>query len=513
MKHNYDLFSLITKLLKTEKTYYRKFAVRHFDKDNSLLKLYSLIERQAGSGSYDENTIKAKLNSGKMQRNFPVNKIYLYNNILKSLNLYYAEENIDLKLSMLINNSILLYNKGLFTQSLKFANKAKTLAENNNRFVKQLEAIQCERMSLRINTSLNEVSEELMNNYTEEQAVLDKLNNISEYRRLYDTMVIAATHEGFRHGKRGRNKFDLILANRLLTESSNAKYFQSRILYYLMHCFLNNLKGNYSVAVQFGKECLELIGDSQTNRTAAVYEYILIIQELMLGEFSIGNITEADNYYRRLINEQDDLLKTSQERIRTFLITRTLTIKLNLNFETGNFYDSIEIINMLTAVTEKIAGTAYRDEVIVTDFMAAAVFFAVSDFDKSLYHLNRIFNSKLFALREDIQVSCRLLSLLVHYEIGNLSSLEYFTRSTYRYLVKLEKLNRFEKLLIEFLRRIYKTNGNNEITDLFKETRKKLNIALKEEPGILQFINLDAWLRSKIENRSYFEILQEKSYK
>ncbi len=49
--------------------------------------------------------------------------------------------------------------------------------------------------------------------------------------------------------------------------------------------------------------------------------------------------------------------------------------------------------------------------------------------------------------------------------------------------------------------------------DLFSETRNKLRKEIESEPGMLQVIDLDAWLDSKIQNRSYLEIIKRRNTK
>lgn len=510
MKPKNELQKLINSLTPTEKAYFRKFAGRHYSNSSTFRKLFDHLEKSSDSGFTDLN-IKEKFRNEKFSKQPGVTKIYLYNNILKSLNLYYTEDNIDLKLGLLINNAAILYKKELYNQCLKMISKAKVMAEAEEKQVKLLEAIQIERLALRVNSSLNEVSRELMANYDEEQKVLDKLKNISEYRKLYDRMVIHATAKGIDAAREPGNTFEKLLSNRLLKNYNNARYFQSRILFLLMHCFMNNLTGNNKKAYSYGIECLELFGDSIQNKKISTYEYILILQELAHISYSEGRADESEKYFQRLKSEQDALLVNSPSKIRTFLKVRTLTGMLNINSVMGNYENNAEVIKEIIEITKQNEDSSFRDEIVVTDFLAASVYFELSMYDNSLYHINRIFNSRDFELREDIQVSCRIINLLVHYELGNMGSLEYYIRSTYRYLKKRKKLSGFEKLVFEFLKKGQKVNGNIEMKELFRETKAKLRKVSDTEPGLLQVIDLAAWLEGKITGRSYLEIIKNKS--
>lgn len=510
MKPKNDLLQLISSLSSTEKAYFRKFSLRHYKKSSIFLKLFGEMEKISASDNYSEKNIKEHFKNEKFIKQLPVTKNYLYNNILRSLNLYHAEDNIDIKLSQLINNAILLNKKELFSQSLKIISKAKELAVRFDKPAKHLDAIYTERQALRINSSLNEVSNELMQNYDEEEALLDKAKNIYEYRRLYDRMVITATAKGFSAGSERFRTFEKILESKYLKNYSNAKYFQSKVIFLLMHCFINNLCRNESGSYNYGIKGLELIESNAEKKQNVVYEYLLILQELMMTSFSLGKVKESDEYFEKLLKEQQILLRSSPRKVKDFIEIRTLTAKLNINTAQGINSSNLELVKELNKITSKISGRAYRDEIIVTDFISAAVYFSLSMYTDSLYHINRIFNSNEFILREDIQVSCRIMNLIVHYELGNTGSIEYYIRSTYRYLKKLKKLNKFEELLFSFLKKTQTANGEKEIKDLFTQTKKSLRSAEKEEPGMLQVIDLDAWLESKITNSTYLEIINKK---
>lgn len=513
MKATSELHQLIKSLSQTEKTYFKKFSSRHCKANSTFIKLFNEFDRKNASNTYTEEDIKRKFRGEKFIQQLPVTKNYLYNNILKSLNLYYTEDNIELRLSSMINSAQILYKKELFAQCIKHVAKAKQLAEKFDKPVKLLEAIQIERMALRVNSSLNEVSEELMKNYDEEQEVLKKLKNISDYRRLYDTMVIYATAKGTSSDEDDTATLDKIRAHRLLKDYKNAGYFQSRVLYMLMHCFTANLRGEYEKSYTYGLKMLELIGESHENKTIAAYEYILILQELMLTSFFLGMRGKPDEYYLLLLTEQDGLLRHAPNKVRNFLKMRTLTCKLNINTGTADFEGSLDIINDLLKLSKQNEGASYRDEVLVTDFVAAVTFFALGRIDDALYHLNRIFNSKAFELREDIQVSCRIFNLILHYELGHMGSLEYYVKSTYRYLKHRNKLSKFEILVLDFIKKGSGIVSDNELIKLFRETKEKVDklSASGEDFRMFGIVDISAWLESKIEHKTYLTTIKEKA--
>lgn len=509
MKPKQELYQLIKSLSKTEKTYFKKFASRHQQK-NTLIKLFDELDKTKPNGKYSEENLKQKFKREKFIKQLPVTKNYLYNNILKSLNLYYTEDNYDLKLNLIINNAAILYQKELFTHSLKEIKRAKLLAQKHDKLPKLLEAIHIERKALRVISSLNETEQELMNNYDEEREVLDKLKNICEYRNLYDKMVIFATAKGTSAGSGNSTGFGIILNDPLLRNYNNAKYFQSKAVFLLMHCFINNLTGNIKEAYKYGKQGLELVGEFPENKYIAVYEYLLILQEMMTVSHYLENYGESQFYFEILYEEENKLLKYTPGKVRNFLVMRTLTCKINLNSSLGRFEDNLPVISLLLKYYDENSKDSYRDEIIVTDFLVAASFFSLGRYDDSIFYINRISNSKAFELREDIQVSYRIFNLILHYELGHMGSLEYYVRSTFRYLKKLNKLSKFEEFLFSFLKQSQYASNENEMKHLFIETKAKLKLYSDDAPPMLSVINLDAWLESKISKKKYSDIVKNR---
>jgi hypothetical protein len=511
MKPNQELHQLIKSLSKTEKTYFKKFASRHYKQNNTSIKLFNELERKNINGLYAEDDIKSKFKDEIFISQLPVTKNYLYNNILKSLNLYYTEDNIEIKLSSLINSAIILYRKELFPHCLKLINKAKMLAQRFDKPSKLLEAIHIERQALRVNSSLNEVAGALMKNYDEEMEVLRKLKNISEYRKLYDMLVIYATAKGMSRDKESSAKLEKLTTHKLLKDIKHAQYFQSRVLFMLIHCFTNNLKGEHKTSYKYGEKTLELIGDSDDNKMIAAYEYVLALQEMMLSASFLDKPEESEIYYKRLIAEQDKLVKHAPDKVKNFLKMRTLTCMLNINAGHGSYEANLDVIKELLALSKKNEGSSYRDEVLVTNFLAAVTYFGLSRYDDSLFFLNKIFNSKAFELREDIQISCRILNLILHYELGHMGSLEYYVKSTYRYLKKRNRLSRFEKLVFEFIKKSQSISTEKELFQLFKSMKHELKILGEayEELSMIQLLELSSWLDSKLRNKPYIEVLKE----
>ena len=133
-------------------------------------------------------------------------------------------------------------------------------------------------------------------------------------------------------------------------------------------------------------------------------------------------------------------------------------------------------------------------------------------FSKAIFWSNKINNDTSYGGREDIQCFSRILSLIIHFELKNISLLKAITKSTYRYLHKKKRLYKIESILIAFVRKIYRINNSKKLTEAFILLRKK-RIALSKNPyekKAFDYFDFISWLESKIENNPFAEVVKEK---
>src|ERR1044071_8432686 len=119
------LFQLIKSLEKAEKRHFKLYVKRSSSKED--LKIIQLFDALDKLTEYDERQLFKKL-PGIEKPQLSNLKTHLYKQVLASLRLLRSAENIDLQLNEQLDYSRILYNKGLFLQSLKLLERAKEVA-------------------------------------------------------------------------------------------------------------------------------------------------------------------------------------------------------------------------------------------------------------------------------------------------------------------------------------------------------------------------------------------------
>src|SRR5919205_4254491 len=123
------LFQLIRSLQKSEKRNFKLYVMRN--SSNEDLKIVQLFDALDKMSEYDEEVLLKRAPAIKKQQLSNM-KAHLYKQILASLRLLESEENIDIQLHEQLGYARILYNKGLYLQSLKILDKIKETAKANN---------------------------------------------------------------------------------------------------------------------------------------------------------------------------------------------------------------------------------------------------------------------------------------------------------------------------------------------------------------------------------------------
>ena len=125
--HKDALFVLVKSLSKSEKRQFKLYVGRlGVNTDAKFLALFNLLDKIK---RYDEKVI---LSSGIVKKAQLSNlKAHLYKQILVSLRLNPVNQNIRVQIREQLDFATILYQKGLYKQSLKILDKAKSTAIEN----------------------------------------------------------------------------------------------------------------------------------------------------------------------------------------------------------------------------------------------------------------------------------------------------------------------------------------------------------------------------------------------
>lgn len=506
-KNNDPLFQLIKSLSKAEKRYFKLYVTKQrASEDAKFIKLFDLVDKQK---DYNESKILDKEPSIKGQQLSNL-KAHLYRQILKSLRSFNSEEDIDLHIRELIDHSTILYNKCLYDQCVKMLEKAKHTAEKYDKNLLLLEITEFEKrlVTKYIRTNIEDKVSVLIK---ASDHINEKINNINTFSNLTIKLYSFYLKIGFL-----RNHKDFELVNSFLY--STLPVFQEDKLSFDEKMYLYNSFVGYYFFIQdfergyeYAKKWVSLFDEFEDLIIPKLEMYIRALNNLLVSQSKMHKYEE----FKTTIQKLDAIKKLKNikltENIRLLLFKYSATHRINKYFMLGEFTEGCEIIPEIAESLEEFEDLLDTHYIIIFYYKFACMYFGNEDYQNVVLWLNKIINMKDVDLRSDIHSFARILNLISHYELGNLDLVDYYIRSTYRFLIKKNDLHLFQKIIMKFLRKLSSIT-RDQLIDAFKDLREQLlplNDKFYERRPFIYF-DIISWLESKIENRNVQETIKEK---
>ncbi|MFK7747706.1 MAG: hypothetical protein AB8B65_04910 [Kordia sp.] len=502
-----SLFVLIKSLSKSEKRQFKLYVGRFEGNVNSkFLALFTFLEK---SQTYDEQAIlKKKIVTKQQLSNLKAN---LYKQILKSLRLNPAQNNIRIAIREQLDYATILYNKGLYRQSLKLLDKAKILALEHEEKNVAYEIVELEKIieTQYITRSLSSRADELSaeaKKLSIQNVLASKLSNLS--LELYGLLLKV----GYVKDEKDYEEVTAYFHDRLPEVDINELGFREKLWLYKAHLWYSFLIQDFLSCYKYANKWVDLF-----------YEHKEMIY-LNPVFFLKGNhyLLESLFYVKyssqfKVVLERMEAMVSSKEfpkndNIASLAFLYTNSNKLNLHFLEGTFAKGEYLVRIVEYGIAKHKDRIDEHHIMLLYYKVACLYFGMGDNKTCIQYLKRIINNKNLKMREDLMCFARVLSLVAHYEAGMDYHLEVQLKSTYKFLLKMDDLHEVQKEMIKFLRNL----GNIYPSDLHHEF-EKLHAELKKyedhpyEKRAFLYLDVISWLESHLQNKPVSQIIREKA--
>lgn len=501
------LFQLIKSLEKSEKRNLKLFVNRNSGSES--LKSLQLFDALDKMSEYDEALVLKKVPSVKKQQ-LSNTKALLYRQILSSLRVLKDEKNTDLQLHEMLDNARILYNRGLYHQTLKILERIKDFARTYNQLTYLQQALFFEKKieALYITRSLQTRADELS---AEANAVNKTIANINALSNL--TLILYGWYIQNGHA---RNEKDLKIAKQFIEINLPANIgdsFYEKVYLYQSYVWYAYIKLDFLMYYRYCQKWVDVFEQNPRMIETETAMYAKGMHNLMSAHFNLLNHDKLALCIKKFKHfAQSPLIQdTDNNRIVTYVYLYTAVI--NLHFLEGTFHKGIKMVPFLEEMLVEYARYLDRHRVMVFYYKIACLYFGSGNNGKAIDYLNRIINQK-DDLRTDLQCYSRLLHLIAHYELGNYNLLEYLIKSVYRYMAKMENLSKVEEEMFRFLRHAFKFNEKTikpEFEKLLNKLKKYQNHRL--ESRAFAYLDVISWLESKISGINVQDVIRKKYLK
>ncbi len=503
------LFQLIKSLEKSEKRNFKLFVKRNSSIED--LKTTQLFDAMDSITEYDEKLIlkKAKNVTKRQLSNL---KAQLYKQLLSSLRLIREETNIDLQLHEQMDHARILFNKGLYLQTLKVLEKLKDTARTYHQLTYLQQALFFEKKieALYITRSIHNRAEKLALESNKVNRELSKVNELSNLSlQLYSWYI----HNGHVRNEKDIREIKKYFEKQIPISANELNNFYEKLYYYQSLCWYAFIRLDFLQFYRYSQKWVDLFDQHPGLLQTETAIYIKGMNNLMSAFFDLGNHTKLAEAIKGFEKFTKTKLVAQNENNLILAYQYLYTAKINLYFLQGTFSKGILMVPFLEKMLKEYNLYLDTHRVMVFYYKIACLYFGSGNNEKAIDYLNRIINQK-GDLRTDLQCYARLLHLIAHYELGNFNLLEYLIKSVYRYMAKMENLSKVEDEIFAFLRRSFKV-GAHALKPEFEKLHNKLK---KYEGNPLEsraFVYLDviSWLESKINNVNVQDVIRDKFLK
>jgi len=500
------LFQLIKSLGKSEKRNFKLYINRNSSGEElKIVQLFDALDKMDG---YDEAFLLQKNKSIKKQQLSNL-KAHLYKEILSSLRLITDESNIDIQLHEQMDYARILYNKGLYLQSLKVLDKMKEQAKIYNQLTYLQQALFFEKKieGLYITRSLKNRAEALSK---EADEVNNSLSNVSKLSNLALQLYGWYIKNGFARDAAEEEAVRNFLNDNLPGTMQQFTGFYEKLYLYQCYCWKAFIRQDFLMYYRYTQKWVDIFEEEPYMIAIESGHYIKGMHNLMGAHFNLGNYQKLNDTLEQF--EKFCTSKTVQQNQNNLIqcfIYYSISL-LNKHFISGNFSEGLLLVKDIEEKLKEYELYLDRHRILVIYYKIACMYFGAGDFETTIDYLNKIINWKV-DLRNDLQCYARLLHLITHYELGNFQLLEYLAKSVYRFMAKMQNLSVVEEEMFKFLRKALTVPANKLKPEFEKLLNKLKQFEHKRfETRAFMYLDVISWLESKINNVPVQEITQRK---
>ncbi len=505
-----DLVQLIKSLTRSEKRHFRIFVRRNQSSTDILfLQLFDFLDKHQ---EYDEDKILKKLPEIK-KRQLSNLKAHLYKQLLISLRLLNKNHDLTIELREYIDYARVLYNKGLYRQSLDVLDKTKAKALSTNQNILALEIVEIEKHieSQYITRSIETRADELSKESTQ---IYQSLALENEYSNLALQLYGLYLKTGY-----VRNEKDYLMVKDFfqskLPKPVNRKLnFFEKVHYCQAHLWYYHTIQDFPMCYRYAQRWVDAFQEDAQMMEFETPLYLKSLHNLLGTLFNLWHYERFMDTLKKFEAAKTILPLEQVINIESLYYLYYYTHQINKHYMQGTYNEGISLVPELMDIIESEQYNWDDHRIMLFYYKIACLYFGSNNNGKAIDYLNLIINQKNPDYRQDIQSFARILSLIAHFELGNERLVEYQIKSVYRFLGKMKDLHKVQQEIFRFLRRTPKMRAN-QLKQEFIDLKIKLE-EIKQKPyegRPFLYLDIISWLEAKIENKSVQEIVREKFLK
>ncbi|WP_375580499.1 hypothetical protein ABWH96_05550 [Marivirga tractuosa] len=501
------LFDLIKSLTKSEKRYFRLLSQQQNESKSKYMQLFDFLEQKENYSTTDLEEITFIKTSQISNM-----KAHLMQKILQALRQFESAKNSEIHIREMIDYVQLLYNRGLFRQAFDILKKAyKKVAKTGNLELK-LELLKWEKNLLNQSVG-SQYSQNVQRVISEVEDANSKINLINQFTNLAVKLNAIYVKTGYIRNDEHLKEVQNLFYEGLPQHEEDALSIHEKLSLYRLYVNYYYFLEDMEVGYQYALKWLQLYDQHPDLKNSQLNDYLSAVNQVMIAEYKLFYYQNFLKSRQRLHDLNEQMQNSVNENIRNRLIKYVYVHEFNRIFMLGKFNLGVKLLKRLSPDLEAFIQRSDEHSRIILFYKIACLYFGDSQYHKALEWLNRVQQDEKTDLREDIHSFARILSLIAHYELGNMEVIDYYIRSTYRFLLKKGEMHLFQRYILRFLRKLAGEFREEELIPEFKKLLNNLEPLqdIRYEKRSFIYFDIIAWLESKIMGKSVQNRIQERA--
>lgn len=503
------LFMLVKSLSKSEKRQFKLYAGRlGGNAEANFMALFNILDKVT---EYDDALILSKTNIKKQQ--ISNTKAHLYKQILVSLRFNPVHQNVRAHIREQFDFASILYNKGLYKQSLKILDKAKELSLNTGENNLAYEIVEFEKVieSQYITRSMSNRADELAIQAKElslKNVRISKLSNLS--LQLYSLFL----KEGYVKDDEGLKRVTAYFEKKLPKYKFSELGFREKLFLYQAYLWHSFILQDFVLSYRYSQKWADLFEENPEMKIQNPVFYLKGVNYLLESLYLIKHKTKYNNVLKNLTSDIKNENITLNENTKTLSFLYFNQNKLNYYFLEGKFTEGLGFVSTLLKEIPKYESNIDAHHIMVFYYKIACMYFGAGKNEECIFYLEKIIDNKELKMREDLLCFSRVLNLVAHYDAGLDDNIDKLIVSTYQFLIKMNDLHQVQRKMIQFLKNlknIYPQELHKAFVNLHSELLKFEDHPYEKRAFL--YLDILSWLESKIKHISIEEIIRQKASK
>jgi hypothetical protein len=506
MKPSSLLFNIVKSLIPEEEGYFKQLASLQQGEKN-YLKIYSHLQKQ---NEYDEEKVKHHFKDEQFVKHFPSEKNQLLHHVLRGLRNHRNDNNTEAYINEDIKNIQILFNKSLYRLARRELNKIKTLAYKHELFYSLLEIIDLEKVVIDIEVRFDESDMNVLNDLMiEKNEILSKLSNLHVYENILSELTDQYNKYSLVRSQVDLTKIEDFLGNEKLTNSNNALSKKALITLNLCKTVCYRLLHQNNELLEVSSLTIKLFEQDEAIISEKPMYYILCYSFLARAYTLNNQLNECFTCLDKIRSLQiSHIFKPTILQIAIF--TRSVINDSMFYLYTGQFDKHQKIIPYILKGMKKYEDKIPKEELSTLNFILFMSHFGSANYSGALVWMNNLLNAPEKEVRPDLLRICKIVNLVLHYELQNTSLLAYLFKANQRFYDSNTEVYAFEKTFMKYFRKIALLNKKEGDVKHFEKMKDELNFAFKDpyQKFALEYFDFEVWITSKLHQISYKEAIQ-----